>query len=190
MLFPTFNVLYFYISTFRSMCAVPNMAVFLSSMIRGFPMCCSGIFWMILRWSQLPLLLLVLPLFLHPLCAMFLLSGLHTYNSESNWLLSWSLSCFLKLLHLSAYMPFFYYHRSWHSVYCYGRFCLFSLVDLIIIIIIIVVAAAAAAAAAATAATAVCFWPFSCLCVSGRSRPLRRNETKESISTWPMWWSC
>ena len=26
------NVLYFYISTFRSMCAVPNMAVFCSSL--------------------------------------------------------------------------------------------------------------------------------------------------------------
>jgi hypothetical protein len=28
MLFPFFNVLYFYISTFRSMCAVPRMAFF------------------------------------------------------------------------------------------------------------------------------------------------------------------
>ena len=27
-----FNLLYFYISTFRSMCAVPNMAVFCSSL--------------------------------------------------------------------------------------------------------------------------------------------------------------
>ena len=27
-LVPVFNLLYFYISTFRSMCAVPNMAVF------------------------------------------------------------------------------------------------------------------------------------------------------------------
>ena len=36
-LFHTFNVLYFYISTFRSVCAVPNMAVFLSSMISWFP---------------------------------------------------------------------------------------------------------------------------------------------------------
>jgi len=31
------NVLYFYISTFRSMCAVPNMAVFRSSFISCFP---------------------------------------------------------------------------------------------------------------------------------------------------------
>ena len=31
------NLLYFYISTFRSMCAVPNMAVFCSSLISWFP---------------------------------------------------------------------------------------------------------------------------------------------------------
>ena len=33
MLFPMLNVLYFYISTFRSRCAVPNVAVFCSSLI-------------------------------------------------------------------------------------------------------------------------------------------------------------
>ena len=31
------NLLYFYISTFRSMCAVPNMAVFCSSLTAWFP---------------------------------------------------------------------------------------------------------------------------------------------------------
>ena len=31
------NLLYFYISTFRSMCAVPNMAVFSSSLTSCFP---------------------------------------------------------------------------------------------------------------------------------------------------------
>ena len=31
------NLLYFYISTFRSMCAVPNMAVFCSSLTLWFP---------------------------------------------------------------------------------------------------------------------------------------------------------
>jgi hypothetical protein len=30
-------VLYFYVSTFRSMCAVPNMAVFCSSLTSWFP---------------------------------------------------------------------------------------------------------------------------------------------------------
>jgi hypothetical protein len=36
MLLPMLNVLYFYISTFRSMCAVPNMALFCSSSILCF----------------------------------------------------------------------------------------------------------------------------------------------------------
>ena len=31
------NLLYFYISTFRNMCAVPNMAVFCSSLTSQFP---------------------------------------------------------------------------------------------------------------------------------------------------------
>jgi len=37
MLFPTLNVVYFYTSTFRSTCAVPNMVVFYSSLISYFP---------------------------------------------------------------------------------------------------------------------------------------------------------
>ena len=37
MLFRILNVLYFDISTFRSVCAVPNMAVFCSSLISCFP---------------------------------------------------------------------------------------------------------------------------------------------------------
>ena len=36
-LLAVFNLLYFYISTFRSMCAVPNMAVFCSSLTSWFP---------------------------------------------------------------------------------------------------------------------------------------------------------
>ena len=43
------NPLYFYISIFRSMCAVPNMAVFWSSLntcFHVFQVCCSRIFWM------------------------------------------------------------------------------------------------------------------------------------------------
>jgi len=34
---PVLNLLYFYISTFLSMCAVPNMAVFCSSLTSCFP---------------------------------------------------------------------------------------------------------------------------------------------------------
>ena len=36
-LFPVLNLLYSYISTFRIMCAVPNMAVFCSSLTSQFP---------------------------------------------------------------------------------------------------------------------------------------------------------
>jgi len=36
-LVPLLNLLYFYISTFRSMCAVPNTAVFCSSLTSWFP---------------------------------------------------------------------------------------------------------------------------------------------------------
>ena len=36
-LVPVLAVLYFYVSTFRSMCAVPNMAVFCSSFTSCFP---------------------------------------------------------------------------------------------------------------------------------------------------------
>ena len=36
-LVPVLNLLYFYISTFRSICAVPNMAVFCSSLTSCFP---------------------------------------------------------------------------------------------------------------------------------------------------------
>jgi hypothetical protein len=37
MLFPMLNGLHFYISVFRYMCAVPNTAVFCSSLISCFP---------------------------------------------------------------------------------------------------------------------------------------------------------
>ena len=48
-LVPVLNLLYFYISTFRSMCAVPNMAVFCSSLTSCFPVSWSRIFWMTLK---------------------------------------------------------------------------------------------------------------------------------------------
>ena len=36
--------------------------------LHSVPVCCSGIFWMILRWFQMPLLFLVLLLFLNSTC--------------------------------------------------------------------------------------------------------------------------
>jgi hypothetical protein len=54
-------VAYFYITTFRSMFAVHRMAAFCSSGRCALPVCCSDIFWRILRWFQLlPFLLISL----------------------------------------------------------------------------------------------------------------------------------
>ena len=41
---PTLNVVYFYISTFRSVCAVPSMAVVCIPLRPASQECCSGIF--------------------------------------------------------------------------------------------------------------------------------------------------
>ena len=69
MLLPVLNILYFYISTQRSMCALLNMAVFLRSQILCFTV-------MLVRYflddfemvPECPLLLVSL-LFLHSTCA-------------------------------------------------------------------------------------------------------------------------
>jgi hypothetical protein len=50
-LVPALALLHFYVSTFRSMRAVPNMAVFCSSLTPWFPGMLR-IFWMILKWFQ------------------------------------------------------------------------------------------------------------------------------------------
>jgi len=43
------NGLYFSISTFRTMRAMPNMAVFADPKFRALPVCCSGIVCVILK---------------------------------------------------------------------------------------------------------------------------------------------
>ena len=50
---------FFYISTFRSMCAVSNMAFLVVPWFRVLPTCYSVTIRMILKWFQSPLLLLV-----------------------------------------------------------------------------------------------------------------------------------
>jgi hypothetical protein len=72
-LVPALALLFFYISTFRSMCAVPNMAAFCSSLTSCFPVCRSRIFWMIWKWFQSLQLLLASPLLLNSTRALFLL---------------------------------------------------------------------------------------------------------------------
>jgi len=61
MLFPMIENLHFPISTLRNMCAMPSAAVLCSSLISFF-IGMLDILWMILRWIQLFLLLLVSPL--------------------------------------------------------------------------------------------------------------------------------
>jgi len=67
------NLLYFYISTFRIMCAVPNMAVFWSSLTSRFP----GMLFMYFLndFEIFPIVRIITgtPLFLHSACALFLL---------------------------------------------------------------------------------------------------------------------
>ena len=76
------NLLYFYISTFRSMCAVPNMAVFCSSFTSCFPGMLLTYFLndlqivpvaSIITAITFVLLLLVSHLLLHSTCTAFLL---------------------------------------------------------------------------------------------------------------------
>ena len=73
-LVPVLNLLYFYISTFRSMCAVPNMAVFYSSLTSCLPGMLLTYF---LNYFQIdpiaPIISRINFFFLHSKCAVFLL---------------------------------------------------------------------------------------------------------------------
>jgi len=67
------NLLHFYISTFRSMCAVPSMAVFWSSLTSCFPGMLLTHFLNNFEIVPVAPILVVSPLFLHSTCAVFLL---------------------------------------------------------------------------------------------------------------------
>jgi len=92
-----FNLLYFYISTFRSMCV--QCPIWLFSVVPSlhvFPVSCSRIFWITLKQSQSPLLLPVSPLFLHSTCAVFLFYGgvgsiIPNFHIRWIWLISFTL---------------------------------------------------------------------------------------------------
>ena len=87
-------VLYIYISTFRSVCVQCTIWPFLAvPKFRAFPVRCSGTFWVISKWCQSPLLLLVSLLLSHFTFVEFLLLLL------------------LLLLLLSSLTP-----RSWHPL--------------------------------------------------------------------------
>jgi len=55
------------------MCAVPNMALFVVPQFRAFLVCYSGTVWVILKWLQSPLLLMVSHLLLFLLLLLLLL---------------------------------------------------------------------------------------------------------------------
>jgi len=75
------NLLYFYISTFRSMCAVPNMAVFCSSLTSCFPGMLLTYFFLN-DFQIVPVEPIITGLFLHSTCAVFLLSGLYILETS------------------------------------------------------------------------------------------------------------
>jgi len=67
------NLLYFYISTFRSMCAAPNMAVFCSSLTSCFPGMLLTYFLNDFEIVPAAPIVIVSHLCLHSTCAAFLL---------------------------------------------------------------------------------------------------------------------
>ena len=81
-LVPALALLFFYISTFRSMCAVPNMGVFCTSLTLWFPGMSLTYFLNDLEMVPLAPIITVSPLFLHSTCAVFLLEGLYILKSS------------------------------------------------------------------------------------------------------------
>ena len=67
------NLLYFYISTFRSMCEVPNMVVFCSSLTSWFPGMLLTYFLNVFEIAPVALIITGITFVLHCTCAVFLL---------------------------------------------------------------------------------------------------------------------
>ena len=89
MFFPMLHVLYFYSSTFCSKCAVSNMAVFfVVPRFRVFLVCCLGIFWMILKWFELLLLLLVSLVFTFHICCISVVRSLYFRIFSASFLIT------------------------------------------------------------------------------------------------------
>ena len=104
------------LKTFRGIGAVPLWLFYVVICFGTFPLCCSVMFWMFLRWFHLSLLFTVLCLLLHSTRVDLLLQGLYTYFSTLSaafWIK------FLPLkLHLETNMFLFRYHGLWCPVYC------------------------------------------------------------------------
>jgi hypothetical protein len=88
------NVSHFYIITFRSKCAVSNLAVFVVPWFRAFPLRFSSSIWVILRWFQLPVITGIIFVFtFHKRC----ISSVGFHSLKPFRLLYWSHFCLLKL---------------------------------------------------------------------------------------------
>jgi len=72
-LVPALTPLYLYVSTFRGMCAVPNTAVFCSSLTSWFPGMLLTYFLNNFEIVPVALIITGITLFLHSTCAVFLL---------------------------------------------------------------------------------------------------------------------
>ena len=103
------NPLYFYISTFRSMCAVPNMAVFCSSLTSCFPGMLLTYF--LNDFVIVPVVHIITGITFVFTFHMRYISIVGLYTLESSWLLFQSHFCLVKLQCLLTYMFPFHYHE-------------------------------------------------------------------------------
>ena len=81
-LVPALAVLYFYVSTFRSMCAVPNMAVFCSSFTSWFPGMLLMYFLNDIQMVPVAPIITIITLVLPSTCIEFLLLGPYILKSS------------------------------------------------------------------------------------------------------------
>ena len=126
-LFAMLNLLYFYISTFRCVCAVPSMAVFCTSLISCFPVML--LMYFLNDFEMVPVVPIITGITFvvtFHMCCISIVMFLYFRSFSASFL---SLFCLLKLQHLLAYMLLFHYHELWCPVYCWGWFCRFALVD-------------------------------------------------------------
>ena len=122
-LVPMLTLWCFDITTFRNMCAVPNMAVSCSSFISCFP-------GMLLRYflndsETVPVASIITGIafvFTFYMRCISIVGSLY-------FRIFLVYFCLLKFQHLLAYMFLFHCHGLWCLVYCWGWFCRFALVD-------------------------------------------------------------
>ena len=124
------NILYFYISTFRSICAASNMAVFCSSLISCFP----GV---LLRYFLDDFEIVPAVSIIADITFVFTFHMRCISIVRSLYFRIYSASFFITFLFpktatsITIHVPF-HYHGLWCLVCCWRRFCRFAFVDSII----------------------------------------------------------